>query len=341
MPFSICAVPMMLTLIYAVHKYGVKKIFIPCHSVWFYLFCVFGIVVGLIYWHWVGVLIFLQIILLFLFTFYEQSIMTDKLRVKVLQVVSAGSIIAALAAFIQKIPIPTYRSISFFFNANYYAFICEIIVITLIYALYKYGKNLLYIIAIAANLGGIFASGCRTAWLTIFFGVLVVMLCFKKYRHVLMFLGLALLICLGIYFLPNLFFPRYVKFGSDKSLRFLIWRTALGFIKTHLIFGQGAYTYFTLSTGRAHDAHAHNLILDMLVNFGIVGSSLILTFIVLTIKDLIRGIKSNSACICTLGVLTAMFVHGFTDVPFVAIQTGAMSVILIALSGVIKNKAFN
>jgi O-antigen ligase len=335
LPFYLCALPVFLLFINILlnneNKIG---IFTPRHSGWFYAFATLGVAVGIIHQHWLGVFTFGFVIIMFLLAFYIQSIMTKDLCYNIIFIISIGSIVAAIDSFIQKYPDFSFRSVSFFGNANYYAYVCELLIVVLVYTIYEYGARPLYFAAIVANLGGIFASGCRTAWLAFFIGSVVVMLCLKKYRHVLIMAGIALLTGIGIYLVPQFIFPRYGKFDNDKTLRLLIWKTAFGFIKTHPFFGQGMLTYLTLSTGRAHDAHAHDLILEFLLNYGIIGTAIITIYAVLLLRDLIKNIRINTACAAVIGVVAATFVHGITDLPFIGPQTGTTLVIMLSIAGI-------
>ena len=159
------------------------------------------------------------------------------------------------------------------------------------------------------------------------------MICFKKYLHLSVFSAAGIFIGIAVEHMPRFFFPRFNSFMSDKMLRFLIWKTSIGYIKAHPLFGQGMFTYFQISVGRAHDTHAHNLILDLLVNFGVVGTSIITIFTVLFVCGLIKNLRDKPACAVALGVLAATFIHGFTDVPFLSMQSGPLIILIISLAG--------
>jgi hypothetical protein len=334
LPFSICMFTMLFTFIYALRKHDkIMQIFTPPHSKWFFVFFILEMAVGIIYRNWFGLNVLELIFLLVLFGFYIQSLMTDELCRNMIQAMAIGSLAAAAAAFLQKTPDILYRSVSFFANANYYAYSCEIVILASVYAIYRYGSNPLYYIAIAANIDGIIASGCRTAWPALFCGIIIIMLCLKKRLHLLIFSVTGIIIGIITFCLPRLLFPRFKSFINDKALRIMIWETSLGYIKSHPLFGQGMFSYYTLSVGRAHDFHAHNLILDMLVNFGLVGTALITVFAVFAIRGFIRGLRIKPACALSLGVITASFVHGFTDIPFLGLQTGSLLIIIISLAG--------
>lgn len=336
LPFYICTVTMGITFIYAMYRQETaRNVFTSPNCFWFYAFCALGIFTGMIYGHWQGIGILFLLFLLFLFSFYAQSVMTCRLHEYIIRVAAAGSILAMLAACLQKYPVTSYRSVSFFENANYYAYICEIVVVACIYALYRFKSyKWLYIVSVAANIVGILVSGCRTAWLALFFGIAVTMLCLRKYRHLLIFLGFTLLIIVGIIFLPKLIFPRSSQFSSDKALRFLIWENAINMIKSHPLFGEGMFTYFTLSVGRAHDTHAHDIILDILVNFGFVGFSLAAVYAVSTIRLWIKNLSKNTTCVLPLAVCAATLAHGITDVPISWFQTGSLFLLFCALAGI-------
>ncbi len=335
LPFYLCIIPLLLTFIHIILEYKKNSgIFTPPHSIWFYAFAVYGVTVGAVYQNWLGVFVFGLVIIMFMLGFYFESVMTRKLLHDIIFIVSIGGIAAAIVAFFQIFHNIHFRSVSVFGNANYYAFVCELCIVALVYAIYEYGKKPLFFAAIAANLCGIAASGCRTAWVAFFAGIIVVMFCLKKYRHILIMFGIAIIAAIGMILLPQFMFPRYEKFDNDKTLRILIWKTTLGFIKTHPFFGQGMLTYLTLSTGRAHDAHAHDLILEFLLDFGIIGTIIAAIFAVRVIRDVINNIHINSACAAVLGVAAAAFVHGFTDLPFIGPQTGAALAIMLSLSGI-------
>lgn len=336
LPFYLGTIPSGIALIYALaHRSTAAYTVTSPHSGWLYGFMGLGFVVGAIYGNWHGIAVLLLYLTAFMLAFYFQPLMSEKLHKHMLLVIATCSLPVALIAFLQKIPDFSYRSVSTFENANYYAYVCEIIVAMCVYALYRYkGRGLFYSIVIAVNLGAIYVSGCRTAWIGILVGIAVVMLCFKKYRHFACLLGAALIIGLGIVFVPQLIFPRLRQFGSDSHLRFLIWGTAVSMIKSHPLFGQGMFTYFVLSKGRPHDTHAHDIFLDILVNFGFVGFTIISVYAVKVLRALKRMLPLNPACALPFAVFAATLAHGFTDVPIMGFQTGELFLIMFAMAGV-------
>ena len=333
LPFYLCYAVFLLTLAGVLHRHTLFKALAIPHIGWLYAFFALAAGVGALYRHWVGVLVLEVLFALVLLAFYVRYSMTEKIRLNSISVLVWGSLAAFGVAVVQKILDTDFRTTSLFVNANYYAYICELVTIVLVFALIQYGMKPLYWAAIVANIGGIFLSGCRSAWLAIFFGVLVVLLCLKKYRQLSVTAVFGAIALTLTFLLPGLLFPRIGTMKSDTNLRVLIWKTAIGYINAHPLFGQGMITYYLISTGRAHDTHAHNLFLDPLVNFGIIGTALLLVFLLFYLRGFIQKLRENPACAIALGVMTATFVHGFTDIPFVGAQTGPMLLLMLALAG--------
>lgn len=346
LPFFLCWAAIPAALICALFRGKSPRVFVPAHSGWFYSTLALGLAAGLYYRHFLGLVTLAFVAVAFLFGLWARFEMTERLRSGIIVILSFGSLFAAAAAFIQKFPAPSFRSVSFFYNANYYAYVCELSLLALFYAILRKpvlrksvprGLSFFYFAAIAADVGGIVASGCRSAWLAVFFGMLVILRCLKKHRAFIAAALAGLVAAAAVFLLPRFLFPRLDTFTSDKNLRFLIWRTAFGFFKSHPIFGQGMFTYFLESTGRAHDTHAHDLILDVLVDFGVVGLALLTVFAVFAVRGLLRRLRRDAlqgpACALALAVLMASFVHGVTDVPFVGPQCGPLLILLVAFAG--------
>lgn len=292
-----------------------------------------GVAVGLYFKNYLGVLILCLFFSLYIFSIYESFMMTEKIRDCIIYTSIISSIITAIAAAVQKYPDLSFRSVSLFLNANFYGYFCELMLVVIIYAFYCWGPKPLFFIAAAANILGLWASGCRSAWAAVAVGIIILMVCLKKYRHLIFVAVGAGVVVILIALFPQVIFPRFQSIDNDKSLRVLIWKTTLGFIKENPIFGHGMFSYYALSTGRAHNAHAHDLVLDLLLNFGVVGFIIIAIFFFFVIRDLIKNTKFNRTCALVLAVLAAAFIHGIDDIPFIGVQTSGFTIMIIALSG--------
>ncbi|MEG6572217.1 O-antigen ligase family protein [[Clostridium] cellulosi] len=329
----LCVVVQFLAFIYAIRKYSLKRILSAPYAILPTILLVPGLAVGFYYKNYLGLMILIMFFMLYIFSIYEKFMMTEQIRDFIIYTAIISSIIAAIAAAVQKYPNPNFRSVSLFLNANFYGYLCELMLVLIIYAFYCWGPKPIFFIAAAANALGMWMSGCRSAWLATAAGIVVLIICLKKYRH-LIFAAIAFgfLSALALLF-PEVLFPRLQSLSNDKSLRVLIWKTAWGYVKENPIFGHGMFAYYTLSTGRAHNAHAHDFILDVLVNFGIVGFIIVAIFIFLIMRDLIKNLKYNKTCALVIAALSAAFVHGIDDIPFIGVQTSSFTILIIALAG--------
>lgn len=334
LPFSICIIVFITTFtVYLFnHKLDIKA-FMPDHSIWFYIFFLTTMITTMAFYRWFGVVIVIMIFILALFGFILQREMTEDLAKKMITAMAYMSIIATVAALLQKIPIITFRSVSFFANANYYAYICETLIIALIYAIFKFGNKPIFYIGLAVNIIGIVSSGCRTAWIAILVGIIVLLICLKKHLCLLIFSSASAVCGILVYLFPVVFFPRHADIGSDSSLRYLIWNTSIGFFKQYPIFGQGMLSYYSLSQGRAHDLHSHNLVLDLLLNFGVIGSLMLTVFIVFLVIAAIKKLKTRPIGAISIAVIFATLAHGFTDIPFFGLTTVSLLIIFLSFAG--------
>jgi O-antigen ligase len=128
--------------------------------------------------------------------------------------------------------------------------------------------------------------------------------------------------------------PRDYCINNDLDTRLSIWLTALKGIAVHPLFGGGGNAYTMIYAAfNGHEAvHAHNLILDELLNYGIVGFALVFICFFRILKSTRRG-AANDVQIRYM-VYTALWcvlVHGMMDVTIFWIQTSI--VFLFLLSG--------
>jgi O-antigen ligase len=108
-------------------------------------------------------------------------------------------------------------------------------------------------------------------------------------------------------------------------------------IKASPLFGHGFMSFYYLfnSTYRNRRIpHSHSIYLDMLLNFGVVGTGLFLWFIIKYYVTLIKDrMKENNIMITSLivAVVVAALAHGATDLTLLWIQT--FPLLMIILSG--------
>lgn len=232
-----------------------------------------------------------------------------------------------------------YRCTAYFGNANYFGALMAVIIIICAHKVVSHnGKGLFYYIVAFTALVNIYLSGSLFAIIEVVVGVAIYLLLTKHYRlFCLMVIGGSLGIML-ITTLPELL-PRLSESGSATGYRVHIWGIIIREIKLHPFFGKGFMSYNIIKDlyeGSYNTVHSHNLVLDSMLNFGIVGTLLLGSMLYHIIRRVarvyMRDTSSELAAIA-LAVLAAIISHSFTDITFFWIQTGVFYVIVLGSIG--------
>ena len=99
-------------------------------------------------------------------------------------------------------------------------------------------------------------------------------------------------------------------------------------------FGRGmmGYAQFYEKFGGPKNTHCHNLVIDMLSSFGIIGNIPLVAFVVRNIKS---AAKSRYIPLF-FAIFGAVMLHGLTDVTIAWIQTGALGAFMLSIAYVKK-----
>lgn len=332
LPFFITALTAVTVLLVLIFKKRDIRLFIHSQNcIYAALLMLLSLVTPLIYRNFPGLFAGAFFSVFLLLFFYLQSVMTDSIYDRMCAWICALSVPCLIMAVIQLLPNPGIRACSVFFNSNYYAFIAELIIPAAFYMMTGTEHKFRYAIVVSLNIAALMLTNCRSAWLSLIGGLAVFFLCIHAYRYFYMLLGVVLLTASFIYNWPELI-PRFFELKQSSATRFLIWNEAWQEFKAHPVFGQGLLSYFHYS-GRVSAAHAHNLIIDIAVNFGMIGSALLIIYIVLFLINIIGELKHSQnkrIPALILGILTIAFIHGITDVPVLGFQTGMLFLLLIS-----------
>jgi O-antigen ligase len=242
---------------------------------------------------------------------------------------------------------PEHRTASTFFNANYYAFIIEFVILICLYKLTKYPyKWRSYLFIAFLNFAGILFCKTRSAIVAIFIGALFFFIFTKQYKPVAACLGLVLIIGAGIIVSPEVFIPRFDSLIFSFTTRFEIWATAFRGLSYRPIFGQGLWAYIKIVEikGGAAAMHAHSLWFDIFLSFGFVGTSFVCYYFANTLMSLKKQVHVN-AFYHEYSLIIALFVCGLahctTDLAIVGVETSIMAMLLFGIVGNGKKFLFN
>ena len=198
------------------------------------------------------------------------------------------------------------------------------IFVMLAFSAKKVSQKWLFSICTILLTGNIILSQSRNALLGLILGFILIAFFYNK-----KFIIPSLIICLGLFLIPESQERLVQVFDmSQNSSRLKIWQTTNLMIKDKPLLGSGYETYGTLYPIYLEEnpdlivrpdyisTHPHNVLLKFQSELGILGTILIISFIVVTALTLIRQIKlaenSISKSILT-GITIAFIVFNFMN----------------------------
>lgn len=230
------------------------------------------------------------------------------------------------------------RAEATFFNANYYGLFILAILVCIAYLWLKMKvKEVRWGLAGLAglNLIALVLTASRWLWpsLIVSLGIFLVWL---KPKRLIYLGGLALVMLGAILVKPNLL-PRVDSLQYAFQDRLNLWNTGYQLFLWHPWLGTGPMTFvsfYYLITDEGN-MHAHNLYIDTLANFGVVGVLFLLIILVGNMWPYRRyfvrkGLRREWALMFSL--IGLILFHGIMDVAILWIQTGYIFVFLLILS---------
>jgi len=332
LPFYITAVVVAAISIRAlVLKNRRKEIFAGIDGKLIVAFALINIAAPIVFKNYLGVACFFGVVLILVYALYLRSVMNKSLFEKAADVMAFMSITSAVVALLQRLS-GVGRTPSVFFNPNYYGAIITMVSLICLYRLIiKRGNPVFLLFSLALNALGLLLCNCQSAFFSIALGVFVLLLITKKYKIVIAFVALGL-VCLPL--LPYIL-PRLSGAFENISIRATIWNAGLkGFLETPF-FGRGMMGYMQIfeKFGGQKNFHCHNMFIDLLLSFGVVGVVPLIWFV---LRPVIKAFKEKSPVF--ISVLAAVLLHSLTDVTLAFVQTGALAAVLVAIPYLDENK---
>jgi len=295
-----------------------------------------------------GLLAGLGIGLGFVILLYLRSIMRLGLLEAIIKTCCSASWFSAAVVFIQRLAwqggTSSFRAESTFLNANIYATAIELVVLFSASQLLRVepGKRPFYVVTIALNLAGLYLCNGRTAIVALAAGVLALMIWNRRWRALLKTLLVIAAFMAIVYALPGISF-RFGQAGDDLQVRLAIWHTALHGILANPLFGEGALTYLKIygQYGGPAVIHAHSLLLEPLLSFGLVGTG----FLASGFLALFRGIRARQRSPedrqifgLILSIVLCVMVHGLADITILNVQAGLLFLVALSFTGVYRRQ---
>lgn len=230
---------------------------------------------------------------------------------------------------------PTRRITSTFMNANIYAMVIDFVCVICMYRFVK-NENILYrifyFIVALFNFFVLYLTGSRTALLPFVVIFPIFLYCIRRKKLFITSIVLELCVCGLVFLKPNLI-PRISDMSTFAS-RIKIWKTAFLCISMHPFFGWGPQTYkqfYPLVHG--HKApHAHNIYIDSILSYGIMGTLILLAYIFLLNKEIFTSNtrKENPALFGMMMCFIAIvLIYGLLDCTLNIVATGTLCFIIL------------
>lgn len=217
------------------------------------------------------------------------------------------------------------RADSVFLNPNYYAFMCIVYLLLALYKIQIGQPKWRYYMTIVVNVFGVIFTQSRTALAVIFIVILTFYYCIlpKQSRRWLRLSALAIAIgSPALQLLPRFDYGTIMAHLID--IRFDIWNVAIRAFLQRPLLGYGPFAYRMLHPiyGSYPTQHAHNLYIDSLLNYGIIGSVLLVVVLLWLIRKTAQKHLTDKP-LYALGVslIALILTHGLLDVSIVFIHT--------------------
>jgi len=232
-----------------------------------------------------------------------------------------------------------YRCASYFFNANYFGALMAAAIIICAYRIVESrGRAYFYYPIALLALFNIYLSASLFAIVEAIVGVAAYLLFSKHYRLFCLMVICGSLGIMAIVGIPELV-PRLSEADSTTSYRVRIWGVAIREIMRKPLFGGGFMSYasaYKLYEGSYPIQHCHNIFIESMLDFGIVGTSILMALLYYVARKIIvcfKKDKTSPIIVMILAIMFAVLSHCFTDITFFWIQTGLFYCIIIGSIG--------
>lgn len=318
----------------------------------YYILLLSMFVSALLVGNWLGLLMPLTFLVFVIFGLFYKQVMTPRLYWLQARLLLVASIIPSLNSiyrylmfiseegyswqYILQVPNSAFRAESTFFNANYYGlYLVMVLLLGLVAIINKHAMKIpvpVVIIVSVFNLIALFLTQSRMVYPALLAGMITyVSLKKPKWAFIFFSLGggvLALLIAF-----PTLM-PRFASLEYAFEDRFTIWQVAGQIFLNRPLFGRGAFAYmrFYYLFSDTVKMHSHQLLVDWLANYGLIGLMLTLNAISPFIRSLSlrpKDKENKEGWDLVIAMCVAVLTHSLFDVSIIWLQTGAIFLALI------------
>ena len=267
-------------------------------------FSALAITVTAVYGTWPMILLSVALVFACVDIIYVSRYLTSRSFKIITQVVCFASIPCLGVAHVQKLLGMSWeygeRYCSVFFNANFYGLVAAMTILLCVHRICRKPRPLTFIIysaLIAVNVMAIYLTGSRMPIIVITAGIFAYLVTARKWKTLTILCVLAgILVAVDIACGEAIdIIPRMGDLEESFHGRFAIWKNAWESIKMRPLFGYGTYSYARVfnDIGGWYAIHAHNLILEVLMDYGIVGMGILVAFFARVMYQGSKAIKTK------------------------------------------------
>lgn len=305
-----------------------------------YVFVGLTAFVGYIYDNYIGILCSCFFFCAIIIMNFAATVASKQFFIRLLQTVTRMGVVLSFATFTEKAVLAlldtSYRCSAYCANPNYLAELLVVSVLSCAYLEITRSSRAVYCYPVAIiNCIAIFLTGSMFAWIALLVGIAMLLLLTR--HHIILSVMIIIFIAamLTVMSQPDIF-PRLNEASATTINRFKIWQFAIEHVKDHPLFGQGFLSYRMVSRdvlGAYTGWHCHNIIIESLLSFGIIGTSLAVMYFWLIFRRLGKAheaLADKQAASCfVISLLAAVLVHSMVDLTFMWTQTALLGAIII------------
>ena|GEM_PF-288529 len=350
LPQEIAVVSMLMVLFYAWRHKSLRSSIeaLPGYQILFG-FLIFETILSMIYQNWVGAINALGMIVLMLYISWYRIHAKSETFIWLMDMILALSVLIGIYALFQFQQISASKGYSFFDfhifnspkrritatfgNANLYATMLELFLVMCMVRFLQvknYLRRFIYLLIALFQFFILYLTGCRTALLPLVVVVPVYLwVTDQKGLFALSLLCIAVVL-IGVVVHPTLI-PRLSDMKTLES-RYKIWSCAWMGIKNHPLFGMGPQSYgMYCKMYNGHVApHCHNIYIDSVASYGIVGTITILYYAFRCVfPNILKARKEDAVKYgIIISVLLIYLIHGTLDCTFNVLGTAGLALML-------------
>ncbi|MBR5451562.1 MAG: O-antigen ligase family protein [Clostridia bacterium] len=342
LPYYITILTFAFVLGYIIFKKGkflstIKNL----QNIFFGIFVVITIYTALVFDNWLGIVISVTFFGIVLIMNFSSIICTNEFYIKLLIMLTRMSVLLSFAAFTETLIYSgitkIFRANAYCMNPNYLAGLMMVSILASAYLEMSRNASRIYCFTVAIiNFVTLYLTGSMSTWVALFIGFSIMLLVMRHHITIGIIFMLCAIAILVLFNSPQLF-PRLEEADATIIIRFDIIEKVIECIKEAPFFGRGFLSCWHLNiiTEMTNNRlwHAHNLLLECLVSFGIIGTiPLSVAFIILFKKLSIAHRKSNDLFGVTsfvIALVIGALAHSMVDLTLMWIQNGLLAVILV------------